>query len=105
MGMKRQKDNGILFLPVVMAKTLEQDAFARPKFHACIQQIREIAATLQGVNLDWVYLNHADSSQYPLGSYGADNIKKMKAAAAKYDPHEVFQKLCPGGFKISNFEA
>ncbi|KAG9252672.1 uncharacterized protein F5Z01DRAFT_222314 [Emericellopsis atlantica] len=102
MGVERQKDNGILFLAVVMAKTPEQEAFARPKIHTWIQQVRAFAATLEGGDLEWVYLNYADSSQDPLGSYGADNIKKMKAAAAKYDPHEVFQELCPGGFKISN---
>ncbi|KAI8672946.1 hypothetical protein LRP88_02532 [Fusarium phalaenopsidis] len=102
MGVERQKDNGILFLAVVMANTPEQEAFAQPKVQAWIQQVREFAATIDGGNLAWTYLNYADKSQDPLGSYGAENVKKMKDAAAKYDPQEVFQKLCPGGFKISD---
>ncbi|KAM0558281.1 hypothetical protein ACHAPJ_004975 [Fusarium lateritium] len=102
MGVERHKSNGILFLAVVMANTPEQEAFARPKVQAWIQEVREFAATIEGGNLEWTYLNYADKSQDPLGSYGAENIKKMKDAAAKYDPEQVFQKLVPGGFKISD---
>jgi hypothetical protein len=31
-------------------------------------------------------------------------VKKMKAAAKKYDPLGVFQKFVPGGFKISKVQ-
>lgn len=48
-----------------------------------------------------MYLNYADKTQDPLSSYGPKNVKKMKDAARKYDPKGVFQKLVPGGFKIS----
>ena len=34
-------------------------------------------------------------------SYGAGNVAKIRAAAAKYDPKQVFQARVPGGFKIS----
>lgn len=34
-------------------------------------------------------------------SYGAENVAKMRAAAKKYDPEQVFQIRVPGGFKIS----
>jgi hypothetical protein len=51
-----------------------------------------------------LYLDYADITQNPLASYGAENVKKMKEAAKKYDPSEVFQKLVPGGFKISKVE-
>jgi hypothetical protein len=33
-----------------------------------------------------------------------ENVEKMKAAAKKYDPSGVFQKLVPGGFKISKVQ-
>ncbi|KAH7198520.1 uncharacterized protein B0J16DRAFT_330511 [Fusarium flagelliforme] len=102
MGVERQKDNGILFLAVAMVKTAEQEAFARPKVQAWIQEVQNFAATIEGGNLEWTYLNYADKSQDPLGSYGTENIRKMKDAAAKYDPDQVFQKLVPGGFKISD---
>lgn len=104
MGMDRHKTNGILFLAVVMAQTAEQEAFSRPKVQAWIKDVQEFAATIEGGNLEWTYLNYADKSQNPLGSYGTENIKKMKDAAAKYDPEQVFQNLVPGGFKISDVE-
>ncbi|ORY11128.1 hypothetical protein BCR34DRAFT_445770, partial [Clohesyomyces aquaticus] len=50
--------------------------------------------------LPWVYVNYADKSQQPLATYGRENVENMKTAAAKYDPGQAFQKLCPGGFKI-----
>jgi hypothetical protein len=102
MGMDRHQTNGILFLAVAMLKTAEHEAFARPRVQAWIRQVRDFAATVEGGNLEWTYLNYADKSQDPLGSYGAENIGKMRDAAAKYDPEEVFQKLCPGGFKLAD---
>ncbi|KAG8676174.1 hypothetical protein FPOAC1_002174 [Fusarium poae] len=102
MGVERHQHNGILFLANVMAKTPEQEAFARPKVSDWVRDLREFAATIEGGNLEWTYLNYADKSQNPLGSYGPENIRKMKDAAAKYDPDQVFQKLVPGGFKISD---
>ncbi|WXC56403.1 hypothetical protein SNK03_002339 [Fusarium graminearum] len=102
MGVERHQHNGILFLASAMVRTSEQEAFARPKVEAWVKELREFAATIEGGNLEWIYLNYADKSQNPLGSYGPENIRKMKDAAAKYDPNQVFQKLVPGGFKISN---
>jgi hypothetical protein len=43
-------------------------------------------------------------SQNPLGSYGAENVAKIRAAASKYDPTEIFQTRAPGGFKISKVQ-
>ncbi|KAK3376566.1 hypothetical protein B0T24DRAFT_222372 [Lasiosphaeria ovina] len=51
---------------------------------------------------DWTYLNYADKSQRVLESYGVENVGKIREAARKYDPAEIFQRLCPGGFKISD---
>jgi hypothetical protein len=85
-----------------MVQTPEQEAFARPKVQAWLQEVRDFAATIEDGNLEWTYLNYADKSQDPLSSYGPENIRKMKDAAAKYDPDQVFQKLVPGGFKISD---
>ncbi|KAK4493938.1 hypothetical protein PRZ48_015124 [Zasmidium cellare] len=46
-------------------------------------------------------LPYAAPFQNPLGSYGDDNVKFLQEVAKKYDPDQVFQKLVPGGFKIS----
>ncbi|TVY83940.1 Bifunctional solanapyrone synthase [Lachnellula suecica] len=46
------------------------------------------------------YLNYAAYWQDPIAGYGAENVRKLKAMAMKYDPAGSFQIGCPGGFKI-----
>lgn len=70
---------------------------------AWVQGVQEYAESIDGM-LEWRYANYADKSQNPLASYGEQGVAKLKAAAAKYDPGQVFQKLCPGGFKIDNID-
>ena len=36
-----------------------------------------------------------------MGGYGPSALGKIKAASAKYDVGQVFQKLVPGGFKLA----
>jgi hypothetical protein len=101
MRVERQPHNGILFLATAMVKTPEQEAFAYPKMKAWVDSVSKFASEIEGGLLEWRYLNYADKSQDPLASYGEENLRLMRQVAAKYDPEEVFQKLCPGGFKIS----
>lgn len=105
MGVERQSHNGILFLATAMLKTPEQEAFAYPKVKAWVDSVREFARGIEGGLLEWCYLNYADKSQDPLGSYGEENLRLLREVARRYDPDEVFQKLCPGGFKISQARA
>jgi hypothetical protein len=104
LGVERQSGNGLLLVAVGMVQTAEQEAFLQPRLWAWVQAVRDFAATLQvgdgDGNLDWIYLNYADASQDPLASYGTENVEKLRSVAAKYDPDQVFQRLCPGGFKI-----
>ncbi|KAH7304095.1 hypothetical protein B0I35DRAFT_517037 [Stachybotrys elegans] len=51
------------------------------------------------------YLNYAAQDQDPLASYGQENVKRLKEIQQKYDPHGVFTKNMPGGFKLSNVNA
>ncbi|KAE8454649.1 hypothetical protein EG329_000272 [Mollisiaceae sp. DMI_Dod_QoI] len=53
-----------------------------------------------GVNHPYVHLNHAAAAQNPFFGYGEKNLKKLRAASAKYDPQGTFQKLVPGFFKL-----
>jgi hypothetical protein len=103
MGVSSQPVNGLLFVAVTMVRTPEQEAFVYPKVRAWYESLKKFAAEVdERGNLDWVYMNYADKTQDVLGSYGLSNISKMRDVAAKYDPHQVFQTLCPGGFKISH---
>ncbi|ATY62900.1 FAD binding domain [Cordyceps militaris] len=49
----------------------------------------------------FIYLNYASPKQDPLCGYGEENVAFMREVAKKYDPKGFFQKLQPGGFKIS----
>ncbi|KAL6158145.1 hypothetical protein ACJQWK_07739 [Exserohilum turcicum] len=49
----------------------------------------------------FLYQNFAAPSQKPLCGYGAKNVEFMKDVSRRYDPSQTFQKLVPGGFKIS----
>lgn len=57
-------------------------------------------AVKMGAKRDWIYLNYAAPDQDPLGSYGEENVKKLRAASTKYDPTGLFQTNVPGGFKL-----
>ncbi|KAK3307410.1 uncharacterized protein B0T15DRAFT_492889 [Chaetomium strumarium] len=105
MGVERQPHNGILFLATAMVRTPEQEAFAYPKVKAWVESVSEFARGIDGGLLEWRYLNYADKSQDPLATYGEANLRLMREVAAKYDPDGVFQRLCPGGFKLSEVKA
>jgi len=92
--------NSILFLAVAMVQTPEQDAFAYPLVKRWVEQVKEYAESIDGMQ-DWLYLNYADgNSQDVIGSYGAENVERIRNASAVYDPTGVFQRLVPGGYKI-----
>lgn len=48
-----------------------------------------------------IYLNYAGEFQDVLKGYGAVSIATMKTLSKKYDPKQMFQKLVPGGYKVS----
>jgi hypothetical protein len=100
MGFEEQPYNGILWVAIVLVKTAEQYAKVHPMVAAFHDALKAFAGTIQGGNLPWIYLNYADGSQDPLGSYGKDSVERIRQVAAKYDPGKVFQDLCLGGFKI-----
>ncbi|KAI3393838.1 hypothetical protein diail_3565 [Diaporthe ilicicola] len=100
LGLERYKHDGIMWMATALLPTKALRDFAYPKVEAWTQEVKEFAETIPDGLIDFVYLNYADPSQAPLASYGEDNIKFMKEVSAEYDPQEVFQKLCPGGYKL-----
>lgn len=64
--------------------------------------IKYIKLDAEGKNtlIPYVYMNYAFSHQDPIGSYGAENHEKLQATSQKYDPQGLFQRGCPGGFKL-----
>ncbi|KXX79885.1 Bifunctional solanapyrone synthase [Madurella mycetomatis] len=60
----------------------------------------EFLARKKGLWLDYKCANFAIGHQKVLRSYGAENLKKLQEAAAKYDPERVFQNLQNDGFLL-----
>ncbi|KAI0198820.1 FAD-binding domain-containing protein [Astrocystis sublimbata] len=100
MGLEDNKSDGILFQMIIMMKTPEQHALASVKLKACVESLTQFAALTEDGLFRWLYMNYADKSQDVLASYGPENVKKLIEVADKYDPDRVFQKLCPGGWKL-----
>ena len=90
----------IVYQAYISWQGAQQDSLFQKAGADLVNRIRAYAVSISADN-PYLYLDYADNTQDPLASYGAENVKKMKAAAKKYDPLGVFQKLVPGGFKIS----
>lgn len=101
MGLDRETINGVMLLfNIAVEGDANTEARARQKLRATTDEFQEFAKKEGGL-IEWQFLNYADFDQDPLGSYGADNVAKIRAAANKYDPEGVFQTRAPGGFKVS----
>ncbi|KAG9199276.1 hypothetical protein G6514_008623 [Epicoccum nigrum] len=100
LGLDKETENVVMLLYNIAVKSPELEILARKKLFASGETMKRFAASLDGL-INWIYLNYADGTQDPLSSYGPDNVAKIRAAAKKYDPKQVFQTRVPGGFKIS----
>ncbi|KAJ5525113.1 hypothetical protein N7494_011763 [Penicillium frequentans] len=61
----------------------------------------QAAASAVGLLNKYVYQNYASAGQDVFSGYGQENLARLKAVSAKYDPAQVFQKLQPGYFKLN----
>lgn len=106
MNVSAQPVNGLLFVAVTMVRTPEQEAFVYPRLRAWVEALKAFAADVDSDhgNLQWVYMNYTDKSQKVLESYRKENLEWIRAVAARYDPGQVFQMLCPGGFKLTQLQ-
>lgn len=61
-------------------------------------------AKSKGLWNEYLYLNYAlrynDFEQQVMRSYGAKSNEFLHAVSKKYDPHGLFQRAVPGGFKL-----
>ncbi|KAI0379305.1 hypothetical protein F5Y04DRAFT_260138 [Hypomontagnella monticulosa] len=64
-----------------------------------LEKMKQDAASREQL-VPFVYMNYAWTHQDPINSYGAENKKRLQKASKKYDPEGLFQKACPGGFKL-----
>ena len=92
--------NAVLFLLTLKTNTAADEAVIHARGGVFFANVDEAVKT-SGNSLPFVYLNYANPSQDPLGSYGVENVEFIRKVSAKYDPQGVFQRRVPGGFKIS----
>ncbi|KAI1261740.1 FAD-binding domain-containing protein [Xylariaceae sp. FL1019] len=100
LGLEDNESDGFLYQATIMMKTRAQHEFAYALLKDCVQQLKEFAASIEGSLFRWLHMNYADKSQDVIASYGEKNVKKMWDVSSRYDPDGVFQKLCPGGWKL-----
>lgn len=103
LGLDRVDDNALLWLITGATDTSEQGAIMREKLTAYSATLKDFGEA-RNSSIDWQYLNYADVTQDPLGSYGKDNVEFMRDVAAKYDPSSVFQEKVVSGRKLSKFK-
>ncbi|KAJ5266933.1 hypothetical protein N7478_009741 [Penicillium angulare] len=75
------------------------DDAAKKAVDTMIETVQSLAKERE-LLLNFQCMSFASCSQKVLGSYGAENVKKMQEVAAKYDPEGVFQRLQYGGFLL-----
>ncbi|KAK3709798.1 hypothetical protein LTR37_010626 [Vermiconidia calcicola] len=100
MGLNRTQEDLIVMMLNPRWRDAEYDAEMADAAEAWVDSIRQSANRLSGSN-DFQFLNYAAKFQRPLESYGPPNLDFMRHVSFKYDPHEIFQNLMPGAYKIS----
>ncbi len=105
LGLERIPSNAILWTGGVAIENGDDTALgiAKAQWSTMTANLKEFAES-NGAAADLIYLNYADTSQDPLGSYGPENVAFLKDVAKQYDPHGWWQRRVPGGFKLSRVE-
>ncbi|KAI4142020.1 MAG: hypothetical protein LQ341_003340 [Variospora aurantia] len=96
-----QGPNMLVFLFNLAWNGTQYDAKVRQVAGQVIGRLQKYTRSM-GALKEFQYLNYAFEDLDPIGSYGPDNVRKIKDVSAKYDPLRVFQKLVPGGFKLAD---
>ncbi|KAJ4342661.1 hypothetical protein N0V87_000870 [Didymella glomerata] len=101
LGMERYSENFIMYQSYLSWSEAKDDELFITLGKMLTNGIQEFAEE-KSTAMDYLYLNYADKDQDPLSGYGKEKVEFMKSVAAKYDPEGVYQRLMPGGFKISD---
>lgn len=103
LGLDSYTYDAVMMQASASVRTAELADWVRPRVESLIEAVQVFAGEER--LSPWLYLNYAHSSQDVLKGYGQENVQKIRDAARKYDPEGVFQRLCPGGFKVSSEDA
>ena len=106
LGLERSTSNKLFLVFSALLQGENADAQVprvAQQISAMVQKIEHFSKSL-GLWEDFLYMNYAQPTGDPLGSYGAANVDFMKQVAKKYDPQGFLQSRVPGGFKISRVD-
>jgi hypothetical protein len=101
LGMERYSENFIMYQSYLSWSEAKDDELFISLGKMLTDGIQDFAEE-KGTAVDYLYLNYADKDQDPLSGYGQEKVELMKSVAEKYDSEGVYQRLMPGGFKISS---
>lgn len=101
LGLEDYPHDAIMVFASAAVRTQELADWVRPQVRGLVDGVRAFAGSIEGGVCPWLHLNYASPDQAVLEGYGRENVRRIREAAAKYDPDGVFQRLCSGGFKIS----
>ena len=99
LGTSPKDGNGVVLLLTGIWNSTADDALVAQTAGKMLREANSIARGM-GLLHKFQYINYADPGQDPIASYGAANVRRLRAASRQYDPTGVFQKQVPGGFKL-----
>ena len=91
--------NGVILLVSALWPKSSSNVIVHDKAQEFMGKV-EAKAKEMGLLKPFVYTNYANWSQRPLESYGKNSVDFLRRTARKYDPHGIFQRRVPGGFKL-----
>jgi hypothetical protein len=101
LGLEDVQDNYIVYVfGIAVNGTAAQAAIAQRETSVLTARVKGLSQEKDD-DMDFVYMNYADASQDPIGSYGGGNIQYIRDVAQLYDPRGVFQTKFSQGFKVS----
>ncbi|KAK0615283.1 hypothetical protein B0T17DRAFT_541541 [Bombardia bombarda] len=89
---------GILYFGLTISN-IEDTPLVLPAHTAFVESMKRLAAS-RGLLHRYMMLTYSGWDQNVIEGYGPDNVARLLAVQAKYDPTHVFQRLVPGGQKL-----
>ncbi|OBT96984.1 hypothetical protein VE01_05554 [Pseudogymnoascus verrucosus] len=99
LGLSADTGDRIVILQLAQFEGHGANDLVDTELHNMFDEIASVASEM-GLLRRFRYLNYADKQQNPIASYGPENVAQLQATSKKYDPHGLFQRQAPGGFKL-----
>lgn len=90
----------VIVLLISVHQNREEDKKVITAVQKLLEKI-ETSATKKHLATRYRFMNYAYKATPVLEGYGEQSITELKAVGKKYHPDQFFQKVVPGGFKLS----